>query len=214
MIFPSASRIEVCIDEAGRGCLMGDVCAAAVIMPHEYDKNDKMINMIRDSKKLPSKKRNELAEYIKTTAVAYGIGIATPEEIDKINILKATHLAMHRALDQINIKFDTIMVDGPIFKPYMRSFDKEDADWIPFECVIDGDNKYVAIAAASILAKTHRDNIVDKLVINNPEWKDMYGFHTNKGYGTIKHLEGLRRYGVLDCHRKTFKPVALRLNQN
>lgn len=220
LAFPSKDRIEVCIDEAGRGCLMGDVCAAAVIMPCEYDDDDMLVKLIKDSKKLTPKKRMVLAEYIKKKAIAYGIGIASAVEIDQHNILQATYIAMHRALDQVlvdkNTMFDHILVDGDKFKDYLSPVVdgyKWSGEWVPCTTIIDGDNKQLGIAAASILAKTHRDNIVDSWVEQNPEWNEKYGFGSNKGYGTKKHMMGLSEHGALEIHRKSFGPVARVLRQ-
>lgn len=206
MKYPSKEIIEVCIDEAGRGCLMGDVCAAAVIMPFEYDEDDTMIKMIKDSKKISEKKRDVLADYIKRTAIAYGIGLASAEEIDKMNILKATHVAMHRAIDKITVKYDKILIDGSNFNPYINKNGNEDEIWVDHECIVNGDNEYIGIAAASILAKTYRDNLIRDMCKNDPTLDEKYGFFKNKGYGTKKHMEGIKKYGVIDIHRKTFGP--------
>jgi ribonuclease HII len=207
---PSKSRIEVGVDEAGRGPLAFDVVSAAVIMPSEYDESDELVKTIKDSKKVSAKKREKLAEYIKQHALAYGIGIATVQEIDQHNILNATYMAMHRALDQVYEKmpFTHIYVDGDRFKAYMPPAHSRVEGWIDNTCVVDGDNTYLNIAAASILAKTTRDSSVDVIVAQNPEWKERYGFHTNKGYGTAKHMQGIKTHGITQYHRKTFAPVA------
>lgn len=209
---PSKDIVEVCVDEAGRGCLMGVVCAAAVIMPCDYEEDDVFIKMIKDSKKISCKKRNILAEYIKEKAIAYGIGIATQKEIDEINILRATHLAMHRAIDNINVNFDKLLIDGSNFNPYVKkkNYSDEDNDvWVEYECIVNGDNEYIGIAAASILAKTHRDNLIEDLCKNNPSWDEKYGFMKNKGYGTKKHIDGIKKHGILDIHRKSFGPCRI-----
>lgn len=207
---PSKDIIELCVDEAGRGCLMGDVCAAAVIMPSVYKENDDLIKMIKDSKKLTPKKRAILADYIKKNAIAYGIGTASSKEIDELNILRATHLAMHRAIDKIKVQFDKLLIDGSNFKPYIKknnfSNEKEDDIWVEYECIVSGDNEYLGIAAASILAKTYRDNTIDEMCKNDPVVDSKYGFSKNKGYGTKKHIEGIKEYGILDIHRKSFAP--------
>lgn len=200
LIFPASER-EICIDEAGRGCLMGPVCAAAVVMPQCYDDSDEYVHQIKDSKKLSAKKRTILAEYIKEIAIDFSVGLASHQEIDEMNILNATYLAMHRAVDQIKDKTGRILVDGPMFKPY---FDKETGDWTDYECFVNGDNIHLGIAAASILAKTHRDSLIDSMVLENPIWKEEYKFHTNKGYGTQAHIVGIKKYGRLECHRKSF----------
>lgn len=206
--YPSKDIVEVCIDEAGRGCLMGDVCAAAVIMPSSYNADDNFIKMIKDSKKLSAKKREVLAEYIKENAIAYGIGTCSPEEIDGMNILRATHLAMHRAIDKINVKFEKLLVDGSNFNPYMKKEQGENEDsWVEHECIINGDNEYVGIAAASILAKTHRDQSIKDMCKENPDWIEKYGFNKNNGYGTKKHMEGIKQHGTIKgLHRMTFGP--------
>jgi ribonuclease HII len=206
MKYPSKEIIEVCIDEAGRGCLMGDVCAAAVIMPFEYDDDDTMIKMIKDSKKISEKKRDVLADYIKRTAIAYGIGLASAQEIDKTNILKATHTAMHRAIDKITVKYDKLLIDGSNFNPYINKNGNHDEIWVDHECIVNGDNEYIGIAAASILAKTYRDNLIREMCNNDPTLDEKYGFVKNKGYGTKKHIEGIKKHGVIDIHRMTFGP--------
>lgn len=204
---PSNERLEVGVDEAGRGPLAFEVVSAAVVMPSKYNMVDDMVGLIKDSKKLGEKKRVTLCEYIKKTAIAYGIGIATVEEIDKHNILNATFIAMHRALDQVYEKkvFDHIMVDGDKFKPYIPP--RLDSSWLPYTCIVDGDDHMLNIAAASILAKEYRDNIVKQAVLNNPQLDERYGFKSNKGYGTKKHMQGLELYGACDYHRKSFAPV-------
>lgn len=196
------------IDEAGRGPLIGDVCAACVIMPKSYPPNDEMVGSIKDSKKLSPKKRKQLSEYIKKTAVAYGIGTASVEEIDNKNILQATYLAMGRALDEVYIKqpFHRIEVDGSSFKPYLPP--GHNTDWVQYECVIDGDNKRLGIASASILAKVHRDEQIERLCDDHPELDERYKIRSNKGYGTKAHMDGLRMYGASHYHRKTFAPVS------
>ena len=209
---PSESRIA--IDEAGRGCLAFDVCAGAVLFPVGSVPEDrdqlKLFEAIKDSKKLTAKKRNELASFIKEYSIAWGIGCASPDEIDQMNILQATFLAMHRAIDQVIDKLggkhdgiQQIIVDGDKFKPYMA----KDSSWILHTCCPGGDNTYIDVAAASILAKTHRDSIVDANLETHPEWKEKYGFDTNKAYGTAKHMNGLSLYGPTEYHRKSFAPV-------
>lgn len=227
MLFPSSSTIEVGVDEAGRGPLAFEVVAAAVVMPSSFSETDAVVYEIRDSKKLSKAKREKLAEYIENTAVAYGIGIASVAEIDKHNILNATYMAMHRALDAAHkhIKFQHIQVDGDRFKPYMnkdvvtpvRTFETvetvetvetgqlaQNDDWIPFSVHIKGDDTHLNIAAASILAKVAHDALVHDYLLQNPDWKDMYGFHTNMGYGTAKHIEGIKKHGVTPYHRLSF----------
>ncbi|MBQ6209623.1 MAG: ribonuclease HII [Prevotella sp.] len=178
--------IEAGCDEAGRGCLAGSVFAAAVILPPDYDNP-----ALNDSKKLTHRQRNLLREQIQQDALAWAIGIVTPDEIDKINILNASFLAMHRALDQLAIRPEAIIVDGNRFKPYQN---------LPFTTIIKGDGKYQSIAAASILAKTYRDDYMDELARQYP----FYGWETNKGYPTKEHRDGIRQYGISPYHRKSY----------
>lgn len=181
--------IEAGCDEAGRGCLAGSVYAAAVILPPHY-KNE----MLNDSKKLTDKKRKQLREVIERDAVAWAVGIVSPEEIDKINILNASFLAMHRALDQLKIRPEAIIVDGNRFKPYKN---------IPYTTIVKGDGKYMSIAAASILAKTYRDDYMDKLADKFPQ----YDWKKNKGYPTKKHREAIRLNGVTPYHRLSYNLI-------
>jgi ribonuclease HII len=207
---PSSQRIEVGVDEVGRGCLSHNVVAAACILPSTIDVNNPMTLLIKDSKKLSEKKRKLVEDYIKQHAIAWGIGEATVEEIDSLNILQASLLAMHRALDVVYMKhpFQHILADGPHFKPYFQ--DKADGSgrkFIANTCVLHGDATYMNIAAASILAKCYRDDAVCKHVATNPDL-EKYGFAQHKGYGTKKHLDALKTHGVTPHHRKTFGPVA------
>lgn len=179
-------EIQVGIDEAGRGCMIGPVYAAAVIWNNEIDASE-----IKDSKKITRKKRSVIKKYIEENALAYGIGYATNEEIDNVNILNATYLAMHRALDQITIPFNRILVDGDKFKPYKCNI---------HTCIVGGDNKYINIAAASILAKEYHD----EWILNTFRDNDLYDLTNNRGYGTRKHFEALRKFGINTFHRKSF----------
>jgi ribonuclease HII len=179
-------KIEAGCDEAGRGCLAGSVYAAAVIFPEDYQNAE-----LNDSKQLTDKRRHQLREIIEHDALAWAVGIVTPEEIDKINILNASILAMHRALDQLQVRPETIIVDGNRFKPYQQ---------LPYTTIIKGDGKYLSIAAASILAKTYRDDYMDRLAVEYP----CYDWLSNKGYPTKKHREAIRQYGITPYHRKTF----------
>ena len=179
-------KIEAGCDEAGRGCLAGSVYAAAVILPEDYQ-ND----LLNDSKQLTEKRRYELREIIERDAVAWAVGIVTPEEIDKINILNASILAMHRALDQLKVRPEAIIVDGNRFKPYQK---------LPHTTIVKGDGKYLSIAAASILAKTYRDDYMDALAEEYPQ----YDWLSNKGYPTKKHRDAIRQYGMTPYHRKSF----------
>ena len=198
-LFLNHEEIEVGIDEAGRGCLMGRVYAAAVILPREFP--DETYLQIKDSKRLSEKKRLMLMEYIKTHAIAYGVGYAEIEEIDKLNIYHASILAMHRALDEIKTSFDRILVDGDRFKAYYNS----DGDFPSYTCIKKGDNIMFSIAAASILAKCYRDNYVKDIVKENPDYS-VFGWLTNKGYGTKLHIDGLHHNGLTKYHRLTFTP--------
>ena len=198
-LYLNNEEVEVGVDEAGRGCLMGRVYAGAVILPKEF--NDDIYLQIKDSKKLSEKKRLYLMDYIKQNSLSYGIGFASPDEVDKLNIYHATMLAMHRALDKLNISVDRILVDGDKFKPY---YDK-DGNYPSYTCIKKGDNSIVSIAAASILAKCSRDEYVKDIIKNTPEL-GIYGWQNNKGYGTKQHMEILKEKGITDYHRKTFAP--------
>ena len=179
-------KIEVGCDEAGRGCLAGSVYAAAVILPDGYQNE-----LLNDSKQLTEKRRYQLREIIERDAVAWAVGIVTPEEIDKINILNASILAMHRALDQLKVRPEAIIVDGNRFKKYQD---------LPHTTIVKGDGKYLAIAAASILAKTYRDDYMNRLAEEYPQ----YDWLSNKGYPTKKHREAIKQYGITPYHRKSY----------
>lgn len=188
--------VEAGCDEAGRGCLAGSVYAAAVILPPGYDNPD-----LNDSKKLTAARRNALRRQIERDALAWAVGIVTPEEIDSINILRASFLAMHRALDQLAIRPQAVIVDGNRFVPYQN---------LPYATIVKGDGKYQAIAAASILAKTYRDDCMKELATEYPQ----YDWLSNKGYPTRKHRDAIRQYGVTPYHRRSFTllpPVELEL---
>lgn len=182
-------KIEAGCDEAGRGCLAGSVYAAAVILPDGYQNE-----LLNDSKQLSEKKRYQLREIIERDAVAWAVGIVTPEEIDKINILNASILAMHRALDQLKVRPEAIIVDGNRFKPYV------DGKQLPHTTIVKGDGKYLAIAAASILAKTYRDDYMNQLAEEYPQ----YDWLSNKGYPTKKHREAIKQFGITPYHRKSY----------
>ena len=198
-IYQTKGDIEVGVDEAGRGCLMGRVYAAAVILPQEF--TDENYLQIRDSKKLSAKKRNALKSYIQETAIGFGVGYAESTEVDSKNIYNATILAMHRALDQLDVCVDRIFVDGKHFKPY---FDKED-NFPSYQCIVGGDDSFLNIAAASILAKCARDEHVLSIIKDKPQL-DAYGWSRNKGYGTSEHMKALQTHGVTEYHRKSFAP--------
>lgn len=187
-------KIEAGCDEAGRGCLAGSVFAAAVIFPDNYHNEQ-----LNDSKQLTDKQRKLLREIIERDALAWGVGIVSPNEIDKINILNASILAMHRALDLLKVRPQAIIVDGNRFKPYRPVVNGHTID-IPYTTIVKGDGKYLSIAAASILAKTYRDDYMDKLAKEYPQ----YDWQSNKGYPTQKHREAIRLYGITPYHRKTF----------
>ena len=223
-------KIEAGCDEAGRGCLAGSVYAAAVIFPEDYQNEE-----LNDSKQLTDKKRHALREIIERDALAWAVGIVTPEEIDKINILNASILAMHRALDQLKVRPEAIIVDGNRFKPYThpqtlqggthpqslqggthpQSLPKggtssttesnqcslpSGGQEVVHTCVVKGDAKYLSIAAASILAKTYRDDYMDQLAEEYPQ----YDWKSNKGYPTKKHRAAIKQYGVTPYHRMSY----------
>lgn len=192
-----------CLDEVGRGCIAGPVCAAAVIWPKQFvakcSNEMKFLEMIKDSKKVTPRNRENLAEFIKKTAVDYAIAFVDNKEIDKINILQATFKSMHDSLDSLVEKFDKIYVDGDKFKTYMN----RDGDFIPHRCIVNGDNTLLQIAAASILAKTTRDNYIVELAKSNDSLK-VYDWEHNKGYGTKKHFDSVKQHGLSPYHRKTF----------
>ena len=178
--------VEAGCDEAGRGCLAGSVFAAAVILPPDYENE-----LLNDSKKLTDRKRKQLREIIEHDAVDSAVGIVEPGEIDEINILNASILAMHRALDQLKVRPEAIIVDGNRFKPYRD---------LPYTTIVKGDGKYLSIAAASILAKTYRDDYMDRLAEDYPQ----YDWKSNKGYPTKKHRQAIRECGITPFHRRSF----------
>lgn len=184
-----SNLIEAGCDEAGRGCLAGSVYAAAVILPRDYDNP-----LLNDSKKLTEKRRKDLRDQIVRDAVAWAVGVVTPEEIDKINILNASFLAMHRALDQLAVRPEAVIVDGNRFNPYRD---------LPYTTIVKGDGKYQSIAAASILAKTFRDEYMDSLAKEYP----YYDWQINKGYPTKAHREGIRDHGPSPYHRMSFNLI-------
>ncbi|UKK51194.1 ribonuclease HII [Prevotella sp. E13-17] len=184
--------VEAGCDEAGRGCLAGSVYAAAVILPPDYQNE-----LLNDSKQLSEKRRYALREQIERDAVAWAVGIVTPEEIDHINILNASILAMHRALDQLQVRPQAVIVDGNRFKSYK---DPASGSLLPHTTIVKGDGKYLAIAAASILAKTYRDDYMNQLAEAYPQ----YDWRSNKGYPTKKHREAIRQYGTTPYHRMSY----------
>lgn len=181
-----SNKIEAGCDEAGRGCLAGPVVAAAVILPKNF-KNA----LLNDSKKLTERQRDLLRPIIEKEALYWAVAEVSPQEIDEINILNASFLAMHRAIDQLDIKPELLLIDGNRFNKYKD---------IPHECIIKGDGKFMSIAAASILAKTYRDELMQKAAIEYP----YYSWEKNKGYPTLAHKIAIQNHGICDLHRKTF----------
>lgn len=178
--------VEAGCDEAGRGCLAGAVYAAAVILPPDYQNE-----LLNDSKQLSERQRYQLRDIVERDAISWAVGIVGPEEIDKINILNASILAMHRALDGLQVRPEAVIVDGNRFKKYGQ---------LPHTTIVKGDGKYLSIAAASILAKTYRDDYMDQLAEQYPH----YDWQHNKGYPTRKHREAIRQYGVTPYHRLSY----------
>lgn len=180
------NKVEAGCDEAGRGCLAGSVFAAAVILPPDYENE-----LLNDSKQLSEKKRYLLRSMIEKDALAWAVGVVTAAEIDKINILNASILAMYRALDALSVRPEAIIVDGNRFKPYHD---------VPHTTIVKGDGKYLSIAAASILAKTYRDDYMKAIAEEFPQ----YDWRSNKGYPTKKHRAAIKEYGISPYHRKSF----------
>jgi len=186
-------KIEAGCDEAGRGCLAGPVVAGAVILPKEFQNE-----LLNDSKKLTEKKRYQLRPLIQKEAIAWGIGIVSNEEIDELNILNASFLAMHRAIDELKVHPEVLLIDGNRFNPYKN---------LTHHCIIKGDGKYLNIAAASILAKTYRDDIMTAIDKDYP----VYEWLKNKGYPTKKHREAIIKFGDTEHHRKSFQLIPTQL---
>lgn len=186
-LFYKEGMVEAGVDEAGRGCLAGPVVAAAVILPPDFS-NDRLY----DSKQMTANDRSKLAPVIKEKAIAWSVGEATPQEVDKVNVLQATFVAMHRAIAQLVVLPELLLIDGHLFKPY---------EGIKHICIVKGDTKYTSIAAASVLAKTHRDEYMQKQAALFPE----YGWRTNKGYPTKAHKKAIIEHGLTLLHRRTFK---------
>lgn len=194
LAFHTEDLIEAGLDEAGRGCIAGPVMAAAVILPKDY-KN----NFLNDSKKLTEKRRNELREVIIKDAIAWSVQDISNTVIDKINILKASFLAMHQALDKLSIEPQLLLVDGNRFIRYKQ---------IPYTCIVKGDGKYMSIAAASILAKTFRDDWMENAATNYPQ----YNWEKNKGYPTEDHRQAVEAHGICPLHRKSFSIISPQLS--
>lgn len=189
-LFLQEGRIEAGCDEAGRGCLAGPVFAAAVILPADFESD-----LLNDSKKLSDKQRYELRPFIEEKALAFAVCSVDHVEIDQINILNASFLAMHRAVSALGLKPEHLLIDGNRFKPYPE---------IGHTCIVKGDGKYLSIAAASVLAKTYRDDFMDALHEQFPE----YGWNKNKGYPTLFHRNVIREFGISPFHRKSFANLA------
>ena len=191
----SGHKLEAGTDEAGRGCLSGPVVAAAVILPDNFQHE-----LLNDSKQLSEKKRQELRPYIEEHALAYGVSFIHQEEVDELNVLQASIAGMHRSIQQLNIQPEFIIVDGNKFKPYQE---------IPHQTIVKGDAKFMSIAAASVLAKTYRDEYMEKIHQEFPQ----YNWQKNKGYPTKEHREAIRQFGATTYHRKSFKllPEQLKL---
>jgi ribonuclease HII len=182
--------IEAGCDEAGRGCLAGPVVAAAVILPSDFENE-----LLNDSKQLTERQRNALRPIIEKQALAWAVSAVSPQKIDEINILNASFLAMHQAIDKLSVKPELLLIDGNRFSPYLG---------ISHVCIVKGDSKFMSIAAASILAKVYRDELMEKLSQDHPE----YAWAVNKGYPTQKHRNAIKIHGITTHHRKTFKPLS------
>ena len=191
----SGHKLEAGTDEAGRGCLSGPVVAAAVILPDNFQHE-----LLNDSKQLSEKKRQELRPYIEEHALAFGVSFIHQEEVDELNVLQASITGMHRSIQQLNIQPEFIIVDGNKFKPHEE---------IPHQTIVKGDAKFMSIAAASVLAKTYRDEYMEKIHQEFPQ----YNWKKNKGYPTKEHREAIRQFGATPYHRKSFKllPEQLKL---
>ena len=184
--FHTKGLLEAGLDEAGRGCFAGPVCAAAVILPEGFE-ND----MLNDSKQLTEQQRNELRVIIEREALAWAVAMVDNKEIDEINILNASFLAMHHAIDKLSTYPDLLLVDGNRFTPYKD---------IPHHCIVKGDGIYLSIAAASVLAKTQRDEYMELIHHEYPQYK----WASNKGYPTRDHKDAINQYGITPYHRKSF----------
>ena len=194
----SDDLLEAGIDEVARGCLAGPVYTSAVIWPKEVDDIDNA-PIIRDSKKLSKRRRLILRDYILENAIDYSIASSDNITIDKVNILNATYLAMHKAIKKLNVEPEFLLVDGNKFEPYFT----EKNEIIPHKCFVGGDNNYIPIACASILAKVYHDEYIEKIVNDNPEL-EIYNWRSNMCYGTEEHLNAIKEHGISKYHRKTF----------
>jgi ribonuclease HII len=193
--------VEVGLDEAGRGCLFGRLYVGAVVFSNDTEDmfdHGATLQTIKDSKCLSKRRREILYDYIEECALDKAVGFAEVEEIDTVNILQADLNCMHRTLDSLIVPVDRILVDGDQWRPYKD---------VEAHTIVDGDAEYLSIAAAGILAKVSRDRWVESVVATHPEWDTMYGFSSNMGYGTAKHMEGIQKHGVVAEHRRSFGPV-------
>ena len=200
--------IEIGIDEAGRGPMFGRVYVAAVIIPQDDSYEH---SLMRDSKKLSGKKRSYAFDYIKENAIDWVVEYKDEKYIDKHNIFAANYTAMHEAVNKLLVKPDHLLVDGNYFKPCMYN----DDDYISYTTVVKGDNKYTPIAAASILAKVSRDKYIEEMCEKYPLLDEYYDIKSNKGYGSKRHMEGIKKYGISPWHRKSFGICATsKINEN
>jgi len=195
----SKNLLEAGVDEVARGCLAGRVYSAAVIWPKELDPEIEH-PIIKDSKKLSKHRREYLKDYIEETAIDFSIGWADEKCIDDKNILNATYIAMHNAIDGLNVDLDFLIIDGDKFQTYYDRYN----EGVAHKCVINGDSKYVPIACASILAKVYHDKYIENLCDEIPELDERYGWRSNMCYGTAQHIEGIKQYGISQYHRKSF----------
>lgn len=198
-------KIEVGIDEAGRGALFGRMYVGAVVFSNELEAffdHGATLNEIKDSKKLTERKRNILYDYVKECAVDYSVEWCSNTQIDEENVLQADLNTMHRALENLVVPVQRILVDGDSWKPWAKNPDAE------VYKIIEGDSKFLAIAGAAILAKVARDRWVLECCDSNPDWDDKYGLRSNKGYGTAKHMDGLKKHGATSLHRMSFAPCS------
>lgn len=201
-LYAMPGRIEAGADEAGRGALISRVMAAAVIFPATVpDAAIPLVAKIRDSKKFSPAVREQLYEFIKATAVAYAIGWADEREIDTVNIRQATMNAFHKAFDGLSVRPDHLLVDGPYFQDYTCPVKKR---LLPYTCIIQGDNAFISIAAAAILAKVERDRYIKHLCEADPSLDTKYGLLSNMGYGTAEHCKGIKSWGTSPFHRQSF----------
>jgi ribonuclease HII len=199
--YKSDDAIEVGLDEAGRGCLFGRLYVGAVVFSNELEDffdHGAELHSIKDSKLLTKRRRDILYDYVRECALDQSVAFAEVDEIDRINILQADLMAMHRALDDLEVPVERVLVDGDHWRPY------KDTEGY---AIIDGDAQYLAIAAAGILAKVSRDRWVESVVAEHPEWDTRYSLSTNMGYGTAAHMKGITEHGVCEQHRRSFGPV-------